>query len=350
MLTFANIDQARLSGPACVSIGNFDGLHRGHQALLQQLKTIASTEAERRQLNGPLQTGLITFDPHPLTVLRPEQPHWLLTTPAERLQLAATQGLDFGIIQHFTPEFATLSAHDFIHLLKQYLGLAALVVGPDFALGRGRQGNVDFLRELGQELDYTVHVIEPVDWQGISVRSSRVRAALNTGDVELTAIMLGRPYSATGLVIQGDQRGRQIGIPTANLQVSPNKLLPQNGVYATQTYLQLEDQHYCFDSVANLGVRPTVDGVDRRLEVHLLDFPLVPSPESPPITTLSVNESDHSLTTGDIYGRWLTVEFVARLRDEKRFDGLDALVTQIHADIAQARTIFAQQSIHVCKS
>lgn len=355
MLTFANIDQANLPGPTCVTIGNFDGLHRGHQVLLQQMIKIAEQEAEQRQLGTPIQTGIITFEPHPSAVLRPGQPHWLLTTPSERLELAAAQGLDFGIIQEFTPEIAALDAEKFIRLLKQQIGLTTLVVGPDFALGRGRHGNVDFLRELGQQLDYTVHVIEPVDWQGISVRSSHIRTALDAGDIDLAAVMLGRPYCATGRVISGDQRGRLIGIPTANLQTPENKLLPKNGVYATRTELLMNDVRYCFDSVTNLGVRPTVNGVDRRLEVHLLDFP----PAGPPFTIPPQIEStaDSALKPvmksaippiatadsiqGDIYGQQLTVEFVTRLRDEQRFDGLDALVAQIHADIAQARAIFA---------
>ncbi len=341
MLTFVNIEQAQLSGPACVTIGNFDGLHRGHQALLQQLIQIAGAEAERRQLDAPLQSGIITFDPHPLAVLRPEQNHWLLTTPAERLALAALQGLDFGIIQEFTAATAALTAAEFVRLLKTHLNLAALVVGPDFALGRGRQGDVEYLRTLGQDLDYTVHVIEPVDWLGLSVRSSRVRSALNAGDVSLTETMLGRPYSVTGTVIQGDQRGRQIGIPTANLQTPTTKLLPKDGVYATRTKLQIDADHYCFNSVTNLGVRPTVAGREHRLEVHLLDFPPTASQKNNETVPATEPSTAADIASGDIYGRQLTVEFIARLRDEQRFAGLDALVAQIQADIAQARQIFA---------
>ncbi|MCB0063749.1 MAG: riboflavin biosynthesis protein RibF, partial [Caldilineaceae bacterium] len=348
MLTFANIDQVTLPGPTCITIGNFDGLHRGHQALLQQLIKIAAQEATHRGLSAPLQSGIVTFDPHPLIVLRPDQPHWLLTTPEERLTLAAAQGVDFGVIQRFTLDLAALTAAEFVERLKKHLQLAALVVGPDFALGRGRQGDVAFLRTLGQTLDYTVHVIEPVDWQGLSVRSSRIRAALHDGDVALTATLLGRPYSVTGPVMLGDQRGRQIGIPTANIQIPSDKLLPKNGVYATRAQLHLGDKRYRFDSVANLGTRPTVDGVDRRLEVHLLDFPLLSGDDM-----LSTDSSsshgplvdapppNSPLLTGDLYGHQLTVEFVARLRDEQRFDGLAALVAQIHADIAHARALFA---------
>lgn len=335
MLTFANIEQANLSSPSCITIGNFDGLHRGHQALLQQLLAIAKSEAGRRGLPQPLQSGMVTFDPHPLAVLRPEHPHWLLTTPKERLELAGQQGLDFGVIQPFSTELATLSAVEFIGLLKRHLQLAVLVVGPDFALGRNRQGTVVDLQKLGETSDYTVHVIEPVDWQGISVRSSRIRTALNEGDVELTATLLGRAYGATGTVVEGDRRGRQIGIPTANLQTPNNKLLPKNGVYATKARLSIDGVEYTFDSATNLGTRPTVDGVEQRLEVHLLDFPPKSTEGSKDAETLPA-----ILRDGNLYGQRLRVEFLARLRDEQRFDSLDALVAQIHADIAQARALF----------
>lgn len=347
MLTFVNIDQADLTGPTCISIGNFDGLHRGHQALLQQMVNMAKAETAQRQQTGrldrgPMQTGLVTFDPHPLAVLRPTETHWLLTTPRERLDLAAKQGIDFGIIQQFTPEIAALSPTDFIRLLKTKLRLAILVVGPDFALGRGRTGTVDVLRALGQDLDFAVHVIEPIDWNGMSVRSSRIRAALRDGDVALTATMLGRPYQATGTVIQGDQRGRQIGIPTANIQTPANKLLPRNGVYATRVGLTVNGTTHWFDSVANLGVRPTVNGVEQRLEVHLLDFPpkAAMSQQSSSLADDSDSLIHRALATGDLYGQELMVDFIARLRDEQRFSGLDALVAQIHADIAQARALF----------
>lgn len=334
MLTLANIDSTMLASPSCLTIGNFDGLHRGHQALLRQLVTIA-TSGDDGRFAQPLQSGFVTFDPHPLAVLRPEQPHWLLTTPAERLRLAAQLGIDFGVIQTFTHETAALEADEFVWLLKQHLGLATLVVGPDFALGKGRRGDLDFLRTLGKKLDYSVRVIEPVEWQGLAVRSSHIRTALREGDVTLAAMMLGRPYHATGTVVQGDQRGRQIGIPTANVETPVNKLLPADGVYATRARLLIGAQTYCFDSVTNLGVRPTVDGLHRRLEVHLFAFP----PVDP-----SVDFADH-VQNGDIYGRQLTVDFIARLRGEIRFSGLDALVEQIHRDIAQARDVLAAAAL-----
>jgi riboflavin kinase / FMN adenylyltransferase len=332
MQKFVNITQAHLVGPSFVTIGNFDGLHRGHQTLLCEVINLAHQAFATGTVDTLPQSGLITFDPHPFAVLRPELPHFLLTTPAERLDLAGEIGIDFGIIQSFTPAIAALEARDFILLLKEHLGLAGLVVGPDFALGRSRKGDIATLRLLGEELGYTLHVIDPVLWTTRDVRSSAIRQALTEGDVATAAELLGRFYQVQGAVIHGDQRGRLIGVPTANLQTPPDKLLPTNGVYATRVLVPYAQEngaitHYSFDSVTNLGVRPTVNGVQRRLETHLLDFP-----PSDPV-------SQH---TGDLYGQSLTLQFVARLRDEQRFSSLDALVAQIHRDIEQARQVFQQ--------
>jgi riboflavin kinase/FMN adenylyltransferase len=320
MQTLIDIKQAQLPGPTFLTIGNFDGLHRGHQALLHRLQALAEEVGARQQLPGRPQTGLVTFDPHPLAVLRPDLPNLLLTTPQERLALAAPLGIDLGLIQSFTPELAKLEPHEFMRLLKRHLGLAALVVGPDFALGRNRSGNLDTLRHIGHALDYEVHVVEPVYWQGKPVRSSLIRQALQAGDVAEAADLLGRFYTLTGEVVEGDRRGQQIGIPTANVRPPREKLLPANGVYATRTHVQIGSAVQVFASATNLGVRPTVDGLHYRIETHLLDFP-------PP---------GHD---GNLYGQTVQVEFIAHLRGEQRFSGLDALVAQIHADIAQARQI-----------
>ena len=320
MQQFINIAQVHLPGPSFVTIGNFDGLHRGHQALLRQVIAVGQQALAAGAIQSAPQSILITFDPHPLTVLRPDMPLRLLTTPQERLYLAAQVGIDYGIIQQFTPDIAQLSAREFIHLLKTHVGLAGLVVGPDFALGQGRKGDLATLRALGQEFDYTLYVIEPVVQSEKPVRSRIIRQAIEAGDTATATELLGRLYSVSGQVITGDQRGRQIGTPTANLQTPPDKLLPANGVYATRTHLSTVAGNRSFNSVTNLGVRPTVDGLQHRLETHILDFPPV----------------DHS---GDLYGQVLTVDFVARLRDEQRFSGLDALIAQIQLDIAQARAL-----------
>jgi riboflavin kinase/FMN adenylyltransferase len=293
-----------------LTIGNFDGIHRGHQALLRSLQQFAASHS--------MTSAILTFDPHPLAVLRPNQALQLLTTPLERLHLAAPLGIDVGIIHPFTHEVASQEPAEFMGRLAKALNVAALVVGPDFALGRNRSGNLDVLAELGRTLGYTIEVIEPVDWENRPVRSSAIRSLLLEGDVVTAAELLGRPYHATGVVVHGDQRGRQIGIPTANLRIAPDKLWPADGVYATRTYVHDRPGVSLFNSATNLGTRPTVGGTEHRFETHLLDFP-------------EAGASD------DLYGETVTVEFVARLRGEQKFSGFGELVAQIHADIAQAR-------------
>ncbi len=320
MQQVTDLEQAQVVGPTFLTIGNFDGLHRGHQALLQRLQSLAA-DAAQAGMTPPPQTGLLIFDPHPLAVLRPESAPPLLTTPAERLAEAAKLGIDLGIIQPFTPELAQLEPAAFLRLLKEHLQLAVLVVGPDFALGRNRAGNIGMLRELGKTLGYQLQVVEPILGRDASqVRSSLIRQLVSAGDVAGAVEMLGRYYAVQGEVVLGDQRGRQIGTPTANLQVSPQKLLPAYGVYATLTRVPSEHGEQIYPSVTNFGVRPTVDGLHQRLETHLLDFPLA-------------GQNDK------LYGYTLTVEFVARLRAEQRFADLDALKAQIQADIAAARLI-----------
>ena len=304
------------SGPLHLTIGNFDGVHRGHQALLQRL--IASTQ----RVDPPARSALLTFDPHPLSILRPDFPLQLLTTPQERLNLAASLGIDVGIRQTFTQEVAALSARDFVELLVE-VGMTHLVVGPDFALGRGREGTLDVLQSLGNELGYTVEVMEAIEWSGVPARSSEIRRCLQTGDVERAAALLGRLYSVCGSVQHGDERGRTLGVPTANVHAPPPKLLPAHGVYAT--WAQVVDARgeplgARYASVTNVGVRPTVDGREPRVEAHLLDFP-------------AAGEST------DLYDRTLCIEFVQRLREEQRFDNLEALTAQIRRDIKQARAV-----------
>ncbi|HAJ35861.1 MAG TPA: hypothetical protein DCL15_09220 [Chloroflexi bacterium] len=320
MRTFDELRKAHLDGPTVLTIGNFDGVHRGHQALLQHMQQLAKHMAAAH--GTPVNTAFLTFDPHPVRVLRPDLPYFLLTTPMERLEAAAALGLTHGLIQPFNLEIAHLSPRDFTTLLKEHLGLATLVVGPDFALGRNRSGDIPTLRALGAELGFTVEVIAPITLDDHPVRSSYIRQLLSTGAVEAAATLLGRPYRVSGVVEHGDQRGRQVGIPTANLRTPPDKLLPADGVYATRTLIAGFDRINAFYSATNIGVRPTVDGLHRRVESHLLDFP-------PP------GQVD------DLYGRVLAVDFFHRLRGETRFATIAELVAQIHADIAQARAFFA---------
>jgi riboflavin kinase/FMN adenylyltransferase len=318
---FGDVREAQLDGPTFLTIGNFDGVHLGHQALFRTMQELAAVHTA-----AAAHVGVLTFEPHPLAVLRPEKAPTLLTSPGERMELIAAMGLNLGIIQPFTQEIANLRAVEFMTLLKTHLGLNTLVVGPDFALGRGRSGDIARLRELGRELDYQLVVIDPVHWQEHSVRSSSIRALLREGEVAQAANLLGRFYSVPGQVCDGDRRGRLLGTPTANLQIPAERLLPLDGVYATRTHIRGRDGNGAeirvFDSVTNLGVRPTVDGQQHRFETHLLDFP--PPGES-----------------GDLYGQHLVVEFVARLRGERRFQGLDELKAQIQTDIQRAREALA---------
>lgn len=342
MQQIVDIRSAHLPGPTYLTLGNFDGMHRGHCALLETLRQKAEAQA------GAC-TAFLTFDPHPLKVLRPEIEHLLLTSPAERLIPAAHAGIDYGIVQPFNREIAALSAQGFLNLLKTHLGLAGLVVGPDFALGRNREGTIERLRELGHELNYTVQVLDPVDWEGRTVRSSVIREQLQAGNVADAWRLLDRPYHATGTVIEGDKRGRLLGTPTANLQLADDKLWPADGVYATRAWVLVAGRALPYWSVTNLGVRPTVDGRVRRFETHLLDFP---DPDQPADAARETDFSGENVGAeptvvhdGDLYGQPLTVEFVARLRGEKRFEGLEELKAQIQADIVAAREIFATRTL-----
>ncbi|MEM7535466.1 MAG: bifunctional riboflavin kinase/FMN adenylyltransferase [Chloroflexota bacterium] len=348
-----------------LTIGNFDGLHLGHQTLFTQLQQAAERYQQTHHASA-VQTGFLTFQPHPLAILRPQNAVKLLTTPYERLTLARQQEIDIGILQSFNPDIAKLSPQTFIGRLKARVGLAGLVVGPDFALGRGRTGDIERLRQLSHALDFELHVIDPVQLGGQEVRSSTIRELVMQGDVNSTTEMLGRPYHITGVVIEGDKRGRQIGVPTANLSVPDEKLLPADGVYATRTWIvptemglqqpaqsgvlvtDLAAQGMTpWHSVTNIGMRPTVGGLDHRIETHLLDFP--GTTDTSCGLPLGNNDADIVMPlagqtdpiVGNIYGRVLVVEFIERLRDEMRFNGLEALVAQIQADIETARTILS---------
>lgn len=308
-------------GPTFLTIGNFDGVHLGHQALLHGLQTEAAAHSPSAK------TALLTFDPHPLAVLRPHVPLQLLTTPEERLQLLAPFGLDLGIIQPFDQEFARLKPEQFMRLLVERLGLVRLVVGPDFALGRARAGTVAVLQTLGTQLGYGVSVVELVAGTSGEVRSHQIRQLLREGNVRAAWQMLGRPYRVMGIVEEGERRGRTIGVPTANIRPLPQRLLPADGVYATWAYLQDDNAGLARASVTNIGTRPTVDGRQHRVETHLLDFP---GPGEP----------------SQLYGQQVAVSFVSRLRAEQRFDSLDDLLAQIRRDILATRSVLQCAAIH----
>lgn len=294
--------------PSNLTIGNFDGVHLGHQALIRAL--IADARAAGRQ------AGVLTFHPHPAAVLRPNPDHRYLTTIDQRLEVFSQLALDFAIVYPFSRATAATPARQFMAQLHTALRLASLWVGPDFALGRNREGNVESLREFGAIDGYTVHTIDPQLLGDGEVRSGRIRGDLLEGNVESAARQLGRFYEIEGEVVDGAHRGRTIGFPTANLAVPDDRLLPGNGVYAT--WATVAGQRRA--SVTNIGVRPSFDNGQRTVETHLLDF------------------------HGDLYGQQLALQFVARLRPEMRFPGIDALRDQIGRDVASARTLLQQTS------
>ncbi|HNS50472.1 MAG TPA: bifunctional riboflavin kinase/FAD synthetase [Anaerolineae bacterium] len=310
MIVLDDLGKAPLRQETILTIGAFDGVHRGHRALIQSV-------VNRARATDRL-AALITFHPHPALVLSSDPvaaaQGFYLTTPGEKLVLLEGLGLDLVALLPFDRALAGTPASDFMRAVAHHLRARELWVGPDFALGRKKEGDIATLQELGRELGYEVSVLRPVVdlAKGQStVSSSRIRAALRDGHVGEAAEMLGRYFSVSGEVVSGARRGRKLGFPTANLQVRPERALPANGVYAV--YAVLGD--VCYPAVANVGVRPSFDNGPRTLETHLLDY------------------------EDDIYGCDLKVEFVARLREERRFESPAALAAQVQRDLETARII-----------
>jgi riboflavin kinase/FMN adenylyltransferase len=294
-------------GEHAISIGVFDGVHAGHQALVKRMLA----EGRARGLTG----GVITFHPHPRTVIRPDQPFVYLESLEHRVELLRACGVEFVSVLQFTSELQQVSAEDFCRLLVEDARVRLVVVGADFRLGRGGEGTVDRLAEIGREQGFEVLPLGLVDHGAGSapISSTRIRAALAAGEMEEVQALLGRPFSLRGPVLKGDQRGRTIGFPTLNIGVSADRALPANGVYVTRAYLPSG----IFHAVTNVGTRPTFEGASRRVETHVFDF------------------------EGDLYGQVVTVELLHRLRPEQKFEGIDALTTQIKIDAAAARAWLA---------
>lgn len=306
MEVFDGFPEPSITQPVYLTIGNFDGVHRGHQMLVSGLALAAHA-------NGGV-AGLLTFEPHPVAVLRPDLKIPRLTSNSERTELLAALGLDFVIVLPFTHETSATSAPDFMKTLTARLPLRELWVGPDFALGRGRDGNTERLAELGRTMGYLLRVVAPFHRQGEPVRSSRVRTLLaEEGAVEQAGALLGRPYRIWGKVVKGAQRGQRLGFPTANLQLPKERLVPAYGVYACWAWRG--DSGY--PAVVNVGVRPSFDNGAPSVEAYLIDF------------------------SGDLYGETLGLSFIRRLRGEKKFADIDQLVEQIRKDAAAAQEILA---------
>lgn len=291
---------------AVVAIGNFDGLHRGHQIV------VAAARDRAKAAGRPL--GLLTFKPHPRQFFRPGEPPFRLTPFRAKVRIIESLGIDRLFVCRFDAKMAGISAEAFVEtVLHQGIGAAHVVVGHDFAFGSQRRGNMDLLRAKGQELGFDVTVVEPAkDDQDVIYSSSVIREYLQQGQPRRAAALLGRSWEMEGRVLSGHQRGRTIGFPTANVDPA-NYVEPARGVYAVRAGVTTAGETRWYDAVANIGVRPTVDGSQLLLETHLFDF------------------------TGDLYGAYLRVALVDYLRPEQKFDDFEALKHQITVDSAQAR-------------
>ena len=296
----------KLRGPLFLAIGVFDGVHRGHQAVI-------STSADHaRAGNGT--PVVVTFDPHPEKVLRPEKAPHLLTATQHKIALIRNLGVGHLLVITFDKQFATTEPEDFVQqLVSNSKPLREICVGHEWSFGKNRRGNLDLLKRLGAKLDFQVVGVPPVRTNGEVVSSTAIRRAVEKGDFTKAAAMLGREYTILGTVTRGDNLGKKIGFPTANLSAHSEQF-PPNGVYAAEAKIDSELHR----GVINLGVRPTVSGgkSERVLEIHLFDF------------------------DRDVYGRDVEVRFLKFLRPEKKFENIDALVAQIRRDVEEARALF----------
>src|SRR5213082_3646401 len=298
---------SQLPGPLFLAIGVFDGVHLGHQAVIS-----TSAEHARAENGTPV---VVTFDPHPEKVLRPEKAPHLLTATAHKIALIRTLGVRHLLIIAFDKHFAATEPEDFVQQLVQHSKpLREICVGHEWSFGKNRRGNLQLLKKLGAQFEFNVVGIPPVTANGEIVGSTTIRRAIEAGDLKKAAIMLGREYTILGTVVHGDDLGKKIGFPTANLSAH-NEQFPPNGVYLAEAKLGT----VIYPGVVNLGYRPTVstDKSERTLEIHLLDF------------------------DRDIYGEDLEVRFIRYLRPEKKFKNTDMLVRQIEADVKQARELTA---------
>lgn len=298
----------QLATGSVITIGTFDGVHRGHHQILRDLADRAAARS--------LPAAVVTFTPHPLAVVNPAAAPRLLTPGSERLAaLSSHGGPEHLVVIPFTTALASLTAEQFVDLLVERLAMRELVVGYDHGLGRGRQGDVSVLRELGTTRGFTVHVVEAkIDARGAAISSTAVRRAVAYGDLATAEEILGRRYDLLGRVVRGSARGRSIGVPTINLSIPKEKLLPPDGVYAVRVYGALGS----FGGMMNLGGRPTFGEAERIPEVHMFG------------------------ATGDWYGAEVAVEFVSRIRDTVRFSGVEALVQQLNRDAESARFALTQ--------
>jgi riboflavin kinase/FMN adenylyltransferase len=300
---------ARHRGPlprTVLTLGNFDGVHRGHQEII--------ATAVRRASDTNAQPAVLTFEPHPIAVLAPDKAPPIIQSLHDRLETIRGHGIATVVLQRFTREFAAMDPEAFVRdFLLRHIELAHVVVGYNVNFGRDRAGTSETLRTLGARLGFGVDVVGPVVADDEEVSSTRLREAIRQGDMPRARRLLGRPYAFRGRVVTGDRRGRTLGFPTANLHLKPGLLVPPDGVYAVLADVDGRERQ----GVLNVGIRPTFGGRRWTIEAHLLDF------------------------EGDLYRRWLAVRVVERLRGEATFAGPDALRAAIADDIARARRVLA---------
>lgn len=308
--------------PSAVTIGVFDGVHRGHQAIIGRAVEAAGAYG--------LRAVAVTFDPHPMAVVRPDDVPPLLQPVDDRVELLAATGVDLVVVLPFTSELSQLEPADFVErVLAGSLAARRVVVGNNFRFGHRAAGDVALLAELGAHHGFEAEAVALRELDGDPISSTEVREHLRAGDVAWAAAALGRPWTYSGEVVRGDGRGRTIGVPTANVVAPDDLVRPGGGVYAARVRLaspaadEAPPDPTGWDAVVNVGTRPTFDGATTTVEAHLLD----------------ASERAEDL---DLYGQRLQVDFLARLRDERRFDGPGALVAQIHADIDAARAHFRE--------
>ena len=300
MLIEEELSRVKPERETALTIGVFDGVHQGHQSLIAKLNQKAAAEG--------LDSGVVTFQHHPRLVIKPHSQITRLTSLQERITLLERIGVKHVVPLSFTPDISQLSAREFVELLRRYLRVRALVIGPDFALGSGKKGDAPALTALGEELNFTVEVVPPVVLNGEAVSSTAIRNALAEGDVKKAGEFLGRHFSLKGQVSKGDSRGKTLGFPTANIVPEQGQALPADGVYAVRVHVDDRTYH----AVANIGLRPTFGSEERLLETHLLGF------------------------NGDLYGQEIEIEFIDRLRDEIRFPGAEELKSQMARDAERA--------------
>lgn len=303
-------------GTSAVTIGNFDGMHQGHQAVLARL-------AETGRSRG-MRSLAVTFDPHPRLVHAPDQPFELISGTEEKLAQMALTGIDGVLVQHYDLAFARQSPEQFVTgVLVEGLRAGLVAVGRDVQFGWQNSGDLSTLRALGEKHGFEVVVIDDVG-DGARFSSTEIRALLAEGDVSAAGRLLGRTHAVTGTVVPGDKRGRDLGFPTANLGGEVRGLVPADGVYAGWTTFGGDSRRH--PSAISVGSNPTFEGVSRRVESHVID------------------RRDEDVMDFDVYGRAASVEFVERLRGQIAFEGLDALVAQMNEDVNRVREILAAQS------